>query len=508
MKNGRARSAINKSLGLFRQLSGRIGEKVAQSPSAKTTTSNRTQAFWTIRTASLISTANGIFSINGSRWARSTAWSTGTIWLRPTSCNGNGWGRRAAAWYRYDSHGVYSGSGFVRRRPAARDVYRQRPHGKMGKGAEPDRCRMEADGSFTKFLPPAISPAIRKATPTTSAIPKSGSSTASITPSTVPNVTTNRHDPDVSLKDALEWELMGEVDAGLPDFGYMWECPDLFEIDGKTVLLFSPQGIEPEGDRYHNIFRPAMSSPMISGWMNWNWSMMASRNWMPASISTPPRPPKSGWPSHSDGLDGIAGRRLPDRQRRLGAPLPDIAARVVSRDGNRSSNRSANWLLCAKEQALSESGLLSEAKHFERSGANCYELQLDVAFPATADHAPVTLDLCEDAANDKRFRITLDPNTKKSRSTAAAAASRSPKNSARPTCWRSDRWMKWSFRFSSTPVRSKSSSTTAKAPSPPACSRSGRDRPVARGRQHNRLQPRTLGIGLKRQDLTVERTTH
>ena len=36
-----------------------------------------------------------------------------------------------------------------------------------------------------------------------------------------------------------------------------------------------------------------------------------------------------------------------------------------------------------------------------------------MTFPASADHAPVTLDLCEDATNDKRFRITLDPTTKK-----------------------------------------------------------------------------------------------
>ena len=39
-------------------------------------------------------------------------------------------------------------------------------------------------------------------------------------------------------KDALEWELMGEIDAGLPDFGFMWECPDLFEIDGKQCCCF------------------------------------------------------------------------------------------------------------------------------------------------------------------------------------------------------------------------------------------------------------------------------
>ncbi len=35
----------------------------------------------------------------------------------------------------------------------------------------------------------------------------------------------------------------------------MWECPDFFKLDGKHVLLLSPQGIEPEGDRFHNLFQ-------------------------------------------------------------------------------------------------------------------------------------------------------------------------------------------------------------------------------------------------------------
>ena len=32
----------------------------------------------------------------------------------------------------------------------------------------------------------------------------------------------------------------------------MWECPDLFELDGKWVLLTSPQDMLPEGFEYHN----------------------------------------------------------------------------------------------------------------------------------------------------------------------------------------------------------------------------------------------------------------
>ena len=27
----------------------------------------------------------------------------------------------------------------------------------------------------------------------------------------------------------------------------MWECPDYFKLDSKDILLFSPQGIKPQG---------------------------------------------------------------------------------------------------------------------------------------------------------------------------------------------------------------------------------------------------------------------
>ena len=40
-----------------------------------------------------------------------------------------------------------------------------------------------------------------------------------------------------------------------PDMGYMWECPDLFEIEGKKFLAFCPQGI-PQGEfKYQNLFQ-------------------------------------------------------------------------------------------------------------------------------------------------------------------------------------------------------------------------------------------------------------
>jgi len=59
-----------------------------------------------------------------------------------------------------------------------------------------------------------------------------------------------------ALKD---WELLGEVAESklnnLDDIVYMWECPDLFTLRGKEVLIGSPQGIKPEEDFYNNIYQ-------------------------------------------------------------------------------------------------------------------------------------------------------------------------------------------------------------------------------------------------------------
>lgn len=53
--------------------------------------------------------------------------------------------------------------------------------------------------------------------------------------------------------DLGHWEWMGEIKTDLPSFGYMWECPDYFEVEGRGVLMFCPQGLSPQGDAYRNI---------------------------------------------------------------------------------------------------------------------------------------------------------------------------------------------------------------------------------------------------------------
>lgn len=38
-------------------------------------------------------------------------------------------------------------------------------------------------------------------------------------------------------------------------FGYMWECPDCFALDGQKVLSISPQGLEREEFRFQNVYQ-------------------------------------------------------------------------------------------------------------------------------------------------------------------------------------------------------------------------------------------------------------
>ncbi|OCA82878.1 glycoside hydrolase family 32 protein [Pseudobacillus wudalianchiensis] len=62
-----------------------------------------------------------------------------------------------------------------------------------------------------------------------------------------------------SSSDLRNWHYKGPIAGscmnGLGHFGYMWECPDFFQMDDKDILLVSPQGLKPDGYRYENLFQ-------------------------------------------------------------------------------------------------------------------------------------------------------------------------------------------------------------------------------------------------------------
>ncbi|MEH7200544.1 glycoside hydrolase family 32 protein [Priestia megaterium] len=55
--------------------------------------------------------------------------------------------------------------------------------------------------------------------------------------------------------DLRKWSYIGVLAQGNKKLGFMWECPDFFELDGKYVLMLSPQGIKKDGDLYNNLFQ-------------------------------------------------------------------------------------------------------------------------------------------------------------------------------------------------------------------------------------------------------------
>ena len=64
--------------------------------------------------------------------------------------------------------------------------------------------------------------------------------------------------------DLRSWEFCGELlatneIARLTQRGYMWECPDLFELGGKHFLVYSPQGLVAEGLTYQNIYQTVVA---------------------------------------------------------------------------------------------------------------------------------------------------------------------------------------------------------------------------------------------------------
>lgn len=53
-------------------------------------------------------------------------------------------------------------------------------------------------------------------------------------------------------KDGFQWKFRSILVSNDHRFGKMWECPDFFRLDGKWVLLASPQDMLPQGFEYHN----------------------------------------------------------------------------------------------------------------------------------------------------------------------------------------------------------------------------------------------------------------
>ena len=53
--------------------------------------------------------------------------------------------------------------------------------------------------------------------------------------------------------DLTDWKYFGS--RSIPDFGYMWECPDVFKVNGHRYLSVAPQGLEHSDTKYQNVYQ-------------------------------------------------------------------------------------------------------------------------------------------------------------------------------------------------------------------------------------------------------------
>lgn len=57
-----------------------------------------------------------------------------------------------------------------------------------------------------------------------------------------------------SSEDKRHWSCIHRLESE-ETFGFMWECPDLYELDGHSILCISPQGVEQDGYKYANKYQ-------------------------------------------------------------------------------------------------------------------------------------------------------------------------------------------------------------------------------------------------------------
>lgn len=55
-----------------------------------------------------------------------------------------------------------------------------------------------------------------------------------------------------SSTDLNEWKFLNILDKSNNEIGKMWECPDIFNLDDKTIILVSPQNMQATELEFHN----------------------------------------------------------------------------------------------------------------------------------------------------------------------------------------------------------------------------------------------------------------
>ncbi|WP_181388438.1 glycoside hydrolase family 32 protein [Vibrio albus] len=180
-------------------------------------------------------------------------------WVHYTSTDLVNWHEKPVALYPsdwFDCHGVYSGHAISTEKELVLFYT-----GNVRVGEDRDRMTTQCiatstdgihftkSGPVIKELPPGVTPHCRDPK-----VVRNGDHWLML-------LGAQKENPDGKLQgrlamyrsdDLYNWSYVGLSGDKMGDFGYMWECPDLYQVDGQLISNFCPQGIPSESE-FHNI---------------------------------------------------------------------------------------------------------------------------------------------------------------------------------------------------------------------------------------------------------------
>lgn len=77
-------------------------------------------------------------------------------------------------------------------------------------------------------------------------------------------------------EDLRHWELVNIL-CSEEKMGYMWECPDIFLLGNQKILSISPQGVEPDGINYQNLYQSGYY--MVEGDLRREYALGNFKEW-------------------------------------------------------------------------------------------------------------------------------------------------------------------------------------------------------------------------------------
>lgn len=200
-----------------------------------------------------------------------------------------------------------------------------------------------------------------------------------------------------SSSDLITWDFVSILLEGTTEEGIMWECPDIFELDGKDVIVMSPIDFPKEDNHYYNTH----TSLIIVGKMDWEKGLF-QKEWLKeidhsmdfyapqTTIDDKGRRIVIAWMQ-------MWGRNMPTDTEKHGWAGSMVLPRELSLVNNQLYQKPIteieNYL--TNERVIENQVLQDEEKEFENIKGNVAVLEVEI-----------------DIEEDSRFEIKLHANDK------------------------------------------------------------------------------------------------